>query len=374
MECEKKRICWVTATYFLDVDLPLMCKLKEKLDIDWYVISNPKNLEDDKKLLSQQSHCNYNLEVFTEKFGRPSQFLEYRKFLKKIKSLNYDLYYFDITGSPFLYPLIYQYIGSKKSILALHNAKTPKGARLYPIAYLYTKLGIRLFHHFQVFSKNQYDYLKDKKKRADIFYAPLCLKDYGGGKSPSTKNEITNFLFFGNIVEYKRLDILIRASELLYDQGVHNFKVSICGYIRPEVWQAKYEPLIKHPELFHLDLRRIPSDKVGEYFIGSDFFVMPYQDIAQSGAMTVALNYNLPIIASRLDTFKEFIVEDKTGFFFDDHSPELLAEKMKDCILMLEEDYSGLNEALERFVQETLSTESISKSYIDYLNKLLCQN
>lgn len=43
---------------------------------------------------------------------------------------------------------------------------------------------------------------------------------------------------------------------------------------------------------------------------------MPYQDIAQSGAMTVALFYNIPILASELDTFKEFMTGENDGYFF----------------------------------------------------------
>lgn len=371
---EKKRICWVTATYFLDVDMPLMSNLMQTFEIDWYILTNPQNYYDDLEYLSSKGYQDYKIIVLTGKFGGLSQLKEYKAFIKEISGKNYNLYYFDITGSPFLYPLISKYISADRSIIALHNAKTPKGARLYPIAKVYTKLGIYLFKHFQTFSKNQLEYLESKKNNADIFYSPLCLKDYGGGKTDFLKHNPTNFLFFGNIVEYKRVDVLINAAEKLYEQGVCDFKVTICGYVRQDVWRNVYSPLIKHSQLFELDLRRIPSEEVARYFAKSDFFVMPYQDIAQSGAMTVALNYNIPIIASRLDTFKEFILDGQTGFFFDDHSPEKLASIMRKCIEMNQEAYSTLIKSEKEFIDKSLATDSICKRYIEYLNNLLCHD
>lgn len=367
----KKKICWITATYFLDVDLPLMSQLKGRFDIDWIVLTTAKNYKDDLYLLESQTYCDFDLRVLNNSFARLSQFRDYRNLLKELKAKRYDIYYFDITEYPYLYPLIKYYIGSGRTILAMHNAKTPKGARLYPLAKIYTYFGIKAFKHFQTFSRNQEEYLISKKPSADVFYAPLCLKDYGNKKNIYCKHNPTTFLFFGNIIDYKRVDLLIEAAEKLYSDGIRNFKVNICGFINEPVWNEKYRPLIKHPELFYLDLRRIPSDLVAKYFNESDFFVMPYQDIAQSGAMTVALNYDMPIIASRLDTFKEFVIDDKTGYFFDDHSANLLADKMRLCIDMSDVDYENLCKAIHFHVEETLSTQSIVVKYQNYFNKLL---
>lgn len=37
------------------------------------------------------------------------------------------------------------------------------------------------------------------------------------------------YFCFGKILGYKRVDLLIKAAQALYDKGYHNFKVKIAG-------------------------------------------------------------------------------------------------------------------------------------------------
>lgn len=39
MSIPDKKICWITATYFLDVDLPVVPPLMRWFDIDWTIIT-----------------------------------------------------------------------------------------------------------------------------------------------------------------------------------------------------------------------------------------------------------------------------------------------------------------------------------------------
>ncbi|MDE6292806.1 MAG: glycosyltransferase [Bacilli bacterium] len=196
------------------------------------------------------------------------------------------------------------------------------------------------------------------------------LKDYGN-KKQRRESALTRFLFFGNIIPYKRLDILLDAINNLVEEGIDNFKVSICGYCRPEIWESKYAPIIKYPKYIECDIRRIPNELVGTYFCQNDYFVMPYQDIAQSGAMTVALNYNMPIIASDLDTFKEFITHKENGFLFKQGDVMALTDAMKWAIGNSSDEYFKLKDNLYKMVDENLSSNIIEKRYSDYLNSCL---
>lgn len=367
-----KKICWVTASYFLDVDLPIVPHLKKFFDIDWYIISTENNIESDENLIKSQSQCDFTIMEMPGAFYSASCYRFYKDFISNIKQNNYDWFYFDISDYFFLYPLIKKHLSINKVTIATHNVSIPKGARLAPLAKISMSYILRNFHNFQVFSKNQKNVLLLKNASADIFYSPLMLKDYGNiGCRKDSK--MVRFLFFGNIVEYKRLDILLNAINILENRGINNFNVKICGYCKHRDWERKYKPLI-HSQKVSCDIRRIPNELVSDYFNDSDYFVMPYQDIAQSGAMTVAFNYNVPIIASNLDTFKEFLHDKEDGYFFEAGNSYDLANVMETAINNSSSEYMRIKNNQKNMVDNTLSSEAILNNYINYISKKLDAN
>ena len=222
----KSKICWITATYFLDVDVPIVPKLMEHYDIQWIVLSSSSNYESDKKVIEFLGVKNVRMEIIQHNFLSPKSFMLYKKILQEISLTNYALYYLDISGMPYFHILAKYYLPVEKCVIAAHNVTTPKGARYYHLAKPYMEYIVRTFNKFQVFSKNQLEVLKSLKSYADILYAPLCLKNYGIPTIKKPDRPVT-FLFFGNIVQYKRLDVLLHAVNLLIERGVTNFKVNI---------------------------------------------------------------------------------------------------------------------------------------------------
>lgn len=364
----KKHICWITSSCFIDVDLPVISQLHTKLNIDWYIINNSAQVASDETLIKAQTDAKFTMLICDGRFFMPSTYSFYKRLVKDIKEKSYDWYYIDVAAYLYFYPLLRKNIPIDKTTIATHNVKTPKGARYYWLAKKNMKYITSHFNNFQVFSKNQETLLKRIKPKASIFYAPLMLKHYGEGnnKHKSGHYRDTNFLFFGNILQYKRLDVLLDAVKILKEKGITNFTVNICGYCRPEIWKEKYQPMLQGLDNVGLDIRRIPNDLVAEYFNQADFFVMPYQDIAQSGAMTVALNYNVPIIASRLDTFKEFLTDGIDGFFANEADPTDFATAMEKGLKMTAEEYTAMKIAQKNFVAENLSSEKIAEKYFNY--------
>lgn len=364
----KKKICWVTATYFLDVDLPIVPILKKDLNIDWYIITNSKMRDSDFAYIRSKTDIPFSTFVSDCRFFSPRLYRFYQNFVKCIKEGNYDWYYFDISDYFFLFPLIKKYLGIDNITIATHNVSVPKGARFSVLAKFSMYNILRTFKNFQVFSNNQQDAIKKRTKEADIFYCPLITKDYGATEWIKEDGK-TRFLFFGNIIPYKRLDLLLNACNLLVDRGYKNFSIDIAGYCRRDLWGKKYMPLIKYPEYVNTDIRRIPNELVSGLFGKNDFFVMPYQDIAQSGAMTVALNYNMPIIASNLDTFKEFLTHKQNSFLFESGDVNGLVEAMEWAINIKDEDYCKLKSNLKKMVEDNLSEQKIIDKYRQYFEK-----
>ncbi|MBD5370248.1 MAG: glycosyltransferase [Bacteroides sp.] len=368
---EKTRICWITASYFLDVDLPVVPSLMDDFIIDWTVITTPGQLRSDSDYIRSQTGRNVNVVTAPARFYSPALFTFFRSLVRRIAEARYDLYYLDISDLLFLFPLVKKYLPADRVIVATHNVSVPKGARLAPLAKMTMRYILSRFRHFQVFSKSQLEVLKSRRPDADVFYCPLMLKDYGPLPADVKKEPgIRTFLFFGKIIRYKRLDILLRAVNLLADRGVGGFRVEICGYCGAHTWQKEYQPLIEHPDLVSTDIRRIPNEEVARCFAKSDFFVMPYQDIAQSGALTVALNYNLPVIASDLPAFKEFLTPGVDSMFFASGDAAALADAMQKAIEMPAGEYMAMERSLADMVSDRLSHVAIISSYRNYLNSL----
>ncbi len=94
---------------------------------------------------------------------------------------------------------------------------------------------------------------------------------------------------------------------------------------------------------------------------------MPYQDIAQSGAMTVALNYNMPVIASDLPTFHEFLTPDHDAYFFTPGNATALADTMQRCLDNTPEEYARLKANLNATVNSRLAPDAIINNYKEFL-------
>ena len=372
MGIKDKRIFWLTAGYFLDVDLPVVPLLKKRFDIDWMILTSAGNLADDERYIRSKTDCSFEILADTGNFYSLEHYRLLRDTIKRISKEPYSLYYFDISDFLFLFPLINRYLPKERVVIATHNVSVPKGARLALLAKCTMRYVLSHFKNFQVFSSNQRDVILRRRPDADILYAPLMLKDYGDPAQPVTRDgKEVRFLFFGNIVRYKRLDILIEAVDILKKKGIEDFKIYICGYCQKSIWDKEYAPKIADSSLYHLDIRRIPNDEVARYFAECDYFVMPYQDIAQSGAMTVALNYNMPIIASDLPTFHEFITGAGDSMFFRTGDASDLATKMEEAIRLSEEDYELMKSKLKRIVDEKLSERAIISKYESYISRLL---
>lgn len=368
------KISWITPSNFVDVDLPIIAELAKEIDIYWQVTAEGKINADMRNYIEPKFAGLNNIKI--EYVEIPYRFFDLRtmriycKVFKKAKAYKPDLYYTSLQAAPFG-PLIYRlYLPLKKTVAACHNVSTPKGANQETYARIFTYLHLQMFKNIQVFSASQGKILYKKFPKKNVLLAPLAIKDYGEPTisiKPFDEKKVV-FLFFGMIMGYKRLDLLIEAAQTLYEKGYKNFKVRIAGKCKN--WPV-YAEKIKYPELFELNIGHIPNDAVANLFATCDYFVMPYQDIAQSGAITVAYRYNLPIIMSNLPQFKPFGVDGQTGLVFESQNAEDLEEKMKKVIDGEKEMNSKLKEGLAAFVEERYSTRSIASKYIVFFEQLL---
>lgn len=371
MKCRK--VAWITPSSFVDTDLFIVAGLQNEIEIYWQIVSFGKTSDELKKFIEPKLKFVTNLIV--EYVEIPYRFYDLRTMiaychvLRKARSYNPDLFYTSLQAAPFG-PLIYRvFLPINRTIAACHNVSTPKGANHERYAQVFTFLHLKTFSNIQVFSESQKEALLMKHPNKNVLQTTLTTTDYGASHDETHifNNDKIAFLFFGNILKYKRLDILLKASQKLYEKGYKNFIVRIAGACKN--W-GEYEQLIRYPELFELRIERIPNEDVSSLFESSDYFVMPYQDIAQSGAIMVAFNYNLPIFISNLPQFLPYGIDGETCFFFEKENSDDLAKKMELALKKGKDLHDKLQSGQLEFVENNFSTKAICKKYMEFFNNL----
>jgi glycosyltransferase involved in cell wall biosynthesis len=134
-------------------------------------------------------------------------------------------------------------------------------------------------------------------------------------------------LFFGNIREYKGLDVLLHSLKIV-KQHVPRCRLLIVG--TPWTSFSSYEKLIKTlklEEAIIMKLRYIPDEEVELYFMASDIVVLPYKSFeSSSGIAALAINFSKPIIVTDVGGLIDF-VRDKNAIARS-NDPNDLAQKI----------------------------------------------
>lgn len=360
---KKIKIAWLTGHSFIDVDKPLIPLLANFFDIQWTVIRNQScwYSEKDIQTIIDQNKINGHIYTMSGRMSALSTARMYRKILKQMQDYNANLYYINYIGIPYLWPLLFMSgISNKQIIYPCHDFHDHKGVpnRLY---YLITKkLIFNFISNIQFFSQTQQKLFCSIYKNKNIFNAPLALKNFGKATEMKRTDKIV-FLFFGSIRENKGLEVLIKAANEVYERHPQKFIVKICG--NTDRWNF-YNVMIKHPECFSLDIRRIENHEIPNVFADADYLVLPYRDVTQSGPLLISYNYQLPVIASAHDGFAEYIEHGKTGFLFKNEDEHNLADIMCD-IIEGKFSYHDIKTNLAMFIQNNCSLKSIVSKYMN---------
>ena len=372
-----KKISWVSCNSYMDTDLPIVVRLQKYYRIRFIVVISHDSTINYQNYINKTLQNSSNIEVeyfyLKHRLRSPKIISSFYVIIRKAKDFRPDLFYISYQGMPYALLLYKLMLPLNKCIVSCHNVTTPVGATNEKIAIRTTKWWLKSFKNINVFSKSQESALISAYTNKKVLYTPFFLKNYGENKVKvdRVKSRPIRFLSFGNIVKYKRIDLIIEAANILVDRGVNDFVVRIAGNCGN--W-GEYNSLIKHPEKFELYISRVPNEDVPSLFEETHYFLLPYQDIAQSGSMTVAFNYNVPPIVSDIEPFKEFIEDGKTGFSFTSQDATSLANVMQRCINEHEKIYPKLSRALQEFVAEHYSDKIILDKYKDFFEDLIKTN
>lgn len=366
----KKELIWITFNAFIDTDIYVVKELANYYSIEWYIIRSENDkfeYLDSIEEIKKSKNIRVELSVCGKRLRSLECIIFYNKLLSKIKNKKEAVIFTSLAGAPYFIPMLSIKSNANKTIIAMHNVHVPKGGSNYIFFKFYNKFTISRFKNFVTYSKSQYnDLYAMTEGKKNILFVPFVLKDYGSATEVRKNEEIT-FLNFGNVRDYKRIDVLIEASQKVYELTKKRFKVIIAGQC--DNWD-KYQRLIKYDFLFDIRIGRVENEDIPNLFNETDYFVAPYQDIAQSGSSIVALNYSKPTIASRLPAFEEYIIDNETGYLIEPASVDSLVSIMKKIINSNKGEYDKMVKKLEKNRDMIFSTKSIVDKYRGYIDGL----
>ncbi len=162
-------------------------------------------------------------------------------------------------------------------------------------------------------------------------------------------------LFFGHILKYKGLGLLLDAYRLLRDEGLKvELEIMGSGDIRP--YQAKLREL----EGVALTNRWIEDEEIAPALDRADAMVLPYVEASQSGVAAAAAAAAMPTIATPVGGLAEQVLHEKTGLIAD----AITAESLADAIRRLTRDaslYARCSQGALAHARETMSWEAIAE-------------
>lgn len=262
----------------------------------------------------------------------------YRILLRNVVSGDPDIIYINYQGYPYLAIVTKLLLNSRNVIWAVHQATPHLGMKHSLLVKLYFDFLYTKFCNYQLFSATQEEVFKTLYPNRKVTLIPLALKDFGMTTCNPPADKIV-FMNFGKIIKNKNIGLLIQAACILYDEGYQNFKVKICGAC--DNWNY-YQKMIRYPEIFDLHISMIDNKEIPNLFGEAHYFILPYSAISQSGQLKIAFNYNVPIIASDLDEFVKEIIDNKTGYLFENNNVYSLVDVMRKAIELHCDNYENL--------------------------------
>ena len=159
------------------------------------------------------------------------------------------------------------------------------------------------------------------KARIQVLFHPI-LKSESPLASGVASHDTPGFLFFGRVMAYKGLPLFVEACERLRAQGAR-FRVGVVG-------EGALDALA--PRLARLDAevvnRWIDFAEIPPIFARYDAIVMPSVELSQSGVVSAAHGFGLPVIATPIGGLVEQVVDGRSGLLADAVSADAVAQAM----------------------------------------------
>lgn len=193
--------------------------------------------------------------------------------------------------------------------------------------------------------------------------------EYGQFEARSLPNTRSlRILFYGRILEYKGLGLLIDALMRLAKNGyADKLALEVWGDGDMAPYQLQLDSLTALGASSHIVNRWIEESEIEGIFRRADICALPYVEASQSGVAAIAFATGLPMVATPQPGLIEQL-KDGGGLVCN----EVSAESFADSIAMLisnERLYEELSRKYLLIAKETLSWKSIAQSIYGFMRE-----
>lgn len=329
-------VVYYVNTYYLDAAIELLQAIIKDVDLHVIIEISPEssitniievdylsgysNIEDPEKLLGAKKWeelsvyfkgvASIQFAVFRHKksisFASFLTILSVGKLIHKIKP---DLIHFDSITPRILG--LFPYFLNKKTYVTVHDPLPHSGEGSWKIKlteYLYFRIAKGLCFYSE-FAKQQFNasYSKFTTKQYIIYFQPFTFLKKFNYPSKDSGNTI---LFFGRIVFYKGVDLLLNAIPKVISKFPNEIFV-IAGKIDDEILDPNI--INAYPSNIQVLLHHISTADLAKLIVSAKFVVCPYRDATQSGVLMTANALGKAVIATNVGAFPEYIVNDFNG-------------------------------------------------------------
>jgi glycosyltransferase involved in cell wall biosynthesis len=132
---------------------------------------------------------------------------------------------------------------------------------------------------------------------------PLCASPVSARPRPGRP---VRLLMFGTVMRYKGVDVLLDALEgtdLVFDLTIAGkcYDDGLRTDLRSRIRRHRHQASILWRDEY------LPESEMETLFGESDMLVLPYRRIDQSGVLLQAYRHGLPVVASRVGAFEDYV-------------------------------------------------------------------
>lgn len=332
-----QHILYITYDWWMDTDVDMLKTLAQKATVDVYVISIAE------KKLNKYPDKNLGIPGVTvhdfpiwDRSRKIRLGLNSIRFALKVaaaaKKADKVMYMDD--SNPVTVTLLSKFLPADKTTVTfhdyvMHGDEPGFKQRAHDLL-------VKRFRHFHFFSPTQHNAFIADHPDIKSFHTLLPLKDFGPLPRIERKNDTVNFLFFGYVRDYKRLDLFIQAAVKVKNPRARFTIIGNCKNPAPFIEMTGNDNRISFEPRF------VANEEIPAIFADADYLVLPYSDSTESGPALIALNYSKPIIASDQPLFKDLITPGQNGYLFPSGNAEALAVEMEKAAVLSDNEYASL--------------------------------
>lgn len=170
------------------------------------------------------------------------------------------------------------------------------------------------------------DFGIEKERVNVVHHGIFAPHNYTPRQNKIRENEV-NFIMYGNLSDYKGVDIFVDAISKLPDAYKKKVRGVIAGEMQNKVLCQKLQEESKNLNIDWYPYF-LPEQELNRRIDDANVIVLPYKSISQSGVLLLALYFRRYIITSDLPTFKETLHGFTEDMFFESENSNSLAQLM----------------------------------------------